>query len=140
LRQRQALFPEVELYVVEGGQRILDLLDGRGSLLLVDAVGASTSPGTIHRFEWPDQRVEALRSGSTHDLRPAEALRLAAALGIAPPRVVVFGIEAETIDPQPGLSQSVMVAVPELVRRLVKELEAGPIVKGNSSEPAGEEH
>jgi hydrogenase maturation protease len=126
--------------MVEGGQRILDLLDGRGTLLLVDAMTADTTPGTIHRFEWPDQRVEALRPGSTHDLRPAEALRLAAALGTAPPRVVVFGIEVERIDPQPGLSRSVTAAVPELVRRLVEELEGGPIIEGNSSKPAGEEH
>jgi hydrogenase maturation protease len=126
--------------MVEGGQRILDVLDGRGTLLLVDAVGASTRPGTIHRFEWPDQRVEALRPGSTHDLQPAEALRLATALGIAPPRVVIFGIEAESIDFQPGLSQSVMAAVPELVRWLVKELEASEIVEGKSAEPAGQEH
>ena len=122
LREQQGLPPEIEFYMVEGGQRILDLLDGRGTLFLVDAVGASTGPGTIHRFEWPDQRVEALRPGSTHDLRPAEALRLAEALGIAPPRVVVFGIEGATIAPQSGLSQAVLAAVPQLVRRLAAEL------------------
>jgi hydrogenase maturation protease len=140
LRERQGLSPEIEVYMVEGGQRILDVLDGRGTLLLVDAIAAGTRPGTIHRFEWPDRRVEALRPGSTHDLRPAEALRLAEALGIAPPRVVVFGMEVESLDPQAGLSQSVMAAVPELVRRLVEEMEGRPIVEGNSPEPVGEEH
>jgi hydrogenase maturation protease len=136
----QELRPGIEFYMVEGGQRILDVLDGRGTLLLVDAVGASTRPGTIHRFEWPDQRVEALRPGSTHDLRPAEALRLAAVLGIAPPRVIVFGIEAETIDPKPGLSQPVKAAAAELVRQLVDELKVGPIIEGYSSDPPLVEH
>ena len=122
LRERQDSRRDIEVHLVEGGQRILDVLDGRGTLLLVDAVGAKAGPGTIHRFEWPDPRVEALRPGSTHDLRPAEALRLAAALGIAPPRVVVFGMEVESLDPRSGLSPSVMASVPELVRQLVEEL------------------
>jgi hydrogenase maturation protease len=136
LRERQALRPEIEFYMVEGGQRILDVLDGRGTLLLVDAVGTSTRPGAIHRFEWPHQCVEALRPGSTHDLRPAEALRLAAVLGIAPLQVIVFGIEIETIDPHSGLSQSVRAAVPELVRRLVDELKVSATMEGNASDPS----
>jgi len=140
LRERQGLRPEIEFHMIKGGQRILDVLDGRGTLLLVDAVGPSTRPGTIHRFEWPDDRIETLRPGSTHDLRPAEALRLASVLGIAPQRAVIFGIEAESTDPQPGLSQPVMAALPELVRRLVDELETGPIVEGISPSPAGQEH
>jgi len=138
LRAQQNARKEIEVYLVEGGQRILDLLDGRGTLLLVDAVAAGASPGSIHRFHWPDQCIEALRPGSTHDLGPAEALRLAAALGIAPPRVVVFGIEIERIDLEPGLSQSVMAAVPELVRQLVEELEGSPILEKNSCAPARE--
>jgi hydrogenase maturation protease len=140
VRERRGFRPELEFYTVEGGQRILDVLDGRGTLLLVDAVRASTRPGTIHRFEWPDDRIESLRPGSTHDMRPAEALRLASVLGIAPARVIVFGIEAETIDPQQGLSQPVLAAVPELVRRLLNELEGGSIVEGHLPRPAGEEH
>jgi hydrogenase maturation protease len=122
LRERQDLPLEIEVYLVKGGQRILDVLDGRGTLLLVDAVEASTRPGAIHRFEWPDDRIESLRPGSTHDLRPAEALRLASVLGIAPARVIIFGIEAESIDPQGGLSQPVLAAVAEFVRRLLHEL------------------
>ena len=138
LREQQGLPPEIEFYMVEGGQRILDLLDGRGTLFLVDSVGASTTPGTIHRFDWPDQRIANLRPGSTHDLRPAEALRLAAALGIAPPRVLVFGIEIESLGPAPGLSPSVMAAVPELVRRLAVELEvehARDVAAARAAEP-----
>jgi hydrogenase maturation protease len=140
LRGRQGLGAEIEFYMVEGGQRILDVLDGRGTLLLVDAVATTTKPGTIHRFEWPDESIEALRPGSSHDLRPAEALRLASVIGIAPARMIVFGIEAETIDPQLGLSQPVLAAVPELVRRLLNELVAGPSAEGHAPSPAGEEH
>ena len=129
LRERPGLPPEIEFSLVEGGQRILDLLDGKGTLVLVDAVAAGVKPGTIQRFDWPDQRVEALRPGSTHDLRPAEALRLASALGIAPPCVVVFGIGIESLDQQPALSRSIMAVVPELVRRLQLELEENTVAQ-----------
>jgi hydrogenase maturation protease len=128
LREWPGLSPDIEMYLVEGGQRLLDVLDGCGTLLLVDAMSAGTRPGTIHRFEWPDGRVEALRPGSTHDLRPAEALRLAAALGIAPPHTVVFAMEVESLDPQPRLSYPVTAAVPTLLRQLVEELEDRPTV------------
>lgn len=122
LRDSGQVSPEIELYEVEGGQRLLDLLDGRGSLVLVDAATAGTRPGTIQCFSWPDQRLEALRPGSTHDLRPAEALRLAAALEIVPSHIVVFAVEVESLDLQPGLSPAVKAAVPELVQRLVELL------------------
>jgi hydrogenase maturation protease len=140
LRERPALQPGTEVYLVEGGQRLLDVLDGRGTLLLVDAVASDMKPGSIHRFEWPDQRIEALRPGSTHDLRPAEALRLAEVLGIAPSRVIVFGMEMENFGPLPGLSQSVMAALPDLVGRLMQELVRSLTVDGKSPEPVGEEH
>ena len=127
LRERPELKSEIEVYLVEGGQRLLDVLDGRGTLLLVDAVASGMKPGSIHRFEWPDRRIEALRPGSTHDLRPAEALRLAEVLGIAPSRVIVFGVEMENLGPLPGLSQSVMSALPHLVERLMEELGRGAL-------------
>jgi hydrogenase maturation protease len=124
LQEQREWGNDIEFHVVEGGQRLLDVLDGTGTLLLIDALAPAGSPGAIQRFEWPDQRVEVLRPGSTHHLRPAEALQLAETLGTLPPRVVVFGIEAASLDPHQGLSPAVAAAVPELVQRIVSELEA----------------
>lgn len=115
---------DIEFHVVEGGQRLLDVLDGQGTLLLIDALAPGGSPGSIQCFEWLDQRALVLRPGSTHHLRPAEALQLADTLGTLPPRVVIFGIEAASLDPHRDLSPAVAAAVPELVRRIVSELEA----------------
>jgi len=112
----------VELHAVEGGHQLLDRLDGRGTLLLIDAISSVVGPGTIHRFDWPDLPIESLRPGSTHDLGPGEALRLAAPLGLLPPRVIVWGVEAACFDARTGLSPAVAAAVPELVRRIAEEL------------------
>ena len=114
--------PGIELHAVEGGQGLIDLLDGRGTLLVVDAVVTGAVAGTVHCFGWPEPRVETLRPGSTHQVRPAEALRLAGTLGLLPPQVVVYGIELERLDPHVGLSPSVAAAVPVLAERLATEL------------------
>ncbi len=122
---------EIEFRALEGGQQLLDVLDGRGTLLLVDALVTPAAPGTIQRLEWPDPRLEALRPGTTHHLRLAETLQLAATLGLLPPQVVIWAIAAERFDPRAGLSPAVAAAVPGLVQRIVAELEGiqnrGPI-------------
>jgi hydrogenase maturation protease len=122
LRERQLWQPDIEFLTLAGGQRLLDVLDGHGTLVLIDAVERTTAPGTIHRFDYPDQRIDHLRPGSTHDMGPVQAIGLAAALAILPPRVVIYGIELESTPPQGGLTPAVVAAVSELVQRLANEL------------------
>lgn len=120
LRERLSDRRDVEFHLLEGGQRLLDVIDGQGTLLLIDALAGETT-GIIHRFEWPDPRVQVLRPRSTHQMRPAEALQLAEALGILPLRVIVFAIEASCFDPGAAPSTAAEKAVCELVCRLVDE-------------------
>jgi hydrogenase maturation protease len=130
---------EIEFHVLEGSHQLLDILDGHGTLILVDALASPPTlspksggegrvrgwtPGTIQRLEWPDSRLETLRPGTTHHLRPAETLQLAATLGLLPQSVVIWAIAGERFDPQTSLSQSVAAAVPEVVPQIVAELEA----------------
>lgn len=112
----------IDCQLVEGGQRLLDILDGRGTLVLVDALAGSGSSGNIRCFEWPDPRFQVLRPGSTHDLTPAEALALAEPLGLLPPTVRVYAIEGESFGPSQGLSTSVAAAVTELARKIVGDM------------------
>src|SRR5262249_40441021 len=97
----------IGFYRIEGGQRLLEILDGQGTLILVDASSSGATPGTIQRFAWPNERIEMLRPGSTHDMRPGEALNLAATLGIAPARVVVFAMEAQSMEPLANLNPAI---------------------------------
>lgn len=126
LRERPDLPRDIELIMVDGGQRLLDVLDGRGTLVLVDAVAAEGEPGTIHCLSWPDDRLETLRPGSTHDVNPAAALQLATTLGLAPPRIVVFGIEVERVDPESKIGPMALRAIGELVPCLVETLKGTP--------------
>jgi hydrogenase maturation protease len=123
LQREKAWVSEIEFHAVQGGQGMLDLLDGRGTLLLVDALASRVAPGTIQRLDWPDRCLEALRAGTTHHIRPIETLELAATLGVLPERIVIWAIAGECFDPQSGLSPAVAAAVPELVQRIIAELE-----------------
>lgn len=115
--------PGVQFHLLDGGQLLLDVLDGAGALWLVDAVQSGAAPGALHRFAWPDACLDGLRAGSTHDLRPAQALQLAAALGMLPAEVTVFGVEIGSLDPGAGLSAAAAAAVPALARRMADEMQ-----------------
>jgi hydrogenase maturation protease len=125
LRKRGGL-SEVELFEVDGGQRLLDHLDGRGTLILIDALTGGGSPGTIWRFEWPDARLDRMAPASTHALSPAAALELACALGLLPPRVVIHGLEIASSQPGDPLSAVAAAAVPRLALRIEEEVLSRP--------------
>ncbi len=122
LRKQLGKATEIETRVVDGGQRILDVLDGRGSLVLVDAVEPNDKPGTLLQLEWPNAAVESLRAGSTHDFPPSEALKIAETLGMLPQKVVLFGIEASTVAPGDSLSANVRSAADQVVDRIMHML------------------
>jgi hydrogenase maturation protease len=122
LRLIRPRLPGVEFFEVGGGQCLLDLLDGQGTLILIDGLAGDGPPGTIRRFTWPDSCLDAMVPGSTHALGPAEALRLAAALGLLPPYVVIFCVEIAGFHPEVGVSAIVATAVPEMAQRIEKEL------------------
>ncbi|MEZ4380064.1 MAG: hydrogenase maturation protease [Nannocystaceae bacterium] len=77
------------------GPGLVDLLDVQGPVLLLDVVRSGAAPGTIHELEL-DALVDASLAQaqvSSHGFGPAEALRLAAALGRALPPGRFVGVE-----------------------------------------------
>ena len=114
--------------VVDFGIRGLDLayalLDDLDATIMVDAVPRGGPPGSLYVIE-PDP-VEAgdLPLGDPvvegHSMDPVRVLRMAAAMGGRPGRVLVVGCEPATLgsdeDPAMGLSPSVESAVDEAVR------------------------
>jgi hydrogenase maturation protease len=133
--------PELEalpgVEVVEAGPalRVLDLLEGVGAVLVVDAVrstGRARRPGDLVRFEAGPHGLpaEARSSLSSHGLGLAEAIGLAGALGRVP-RLVFLGVEAGDTTAGRPLSAAVARAIPDLqalaaveVARLLEEAPA----------------
>ena len=116
----------VELF--EGGTAGLDLLDviaDRRKLVLVDAVNAPGTPGTVVHQPLARRPGPASFAGhSLHHLGMLEVLDTAHHLGNAPSEVVVVGVVPCVIAPGLELSPDVEAALPMVVR-LVQE-EIGP--------------
>lgn len=114
----------------------LDLLgvwDGARLAVVVDAVRSGEVPGTVRQVElaggipvageWSGGRDRLTGTTSTHGIGLSGVLRLARAVGRAPERVVVVGIEGERFSHGDWLSPAVAAAVPEAVRLVVELVE-----------------
>jgi hydrogenase maturation protease len=116
----------VEVRELEGEPvSLVEAWDGADEVYVVDAVRSGSPPGTVHRLDASDEPLPAtLSAASTHTLGVGEAIELARALGRLPARLVVFGIEAESIAAGAELTPAVEGAVDETVELLLAELRA----------------
>lgn len=101
----------------------MDAWDGAAEVFVVDAVRSGSPPGMLHRIDASTGPLPAtLSAASTHTLGVGEAIELARALGRLPERLVLYGIEAESIAAGAELTPSVAAAVDDAVGRLLQEL------------------
>jgi hydrogenase maturation protease len=103
----------------------LDLLgrwDGADLAIVIDAVHSDAAPGTVRVVD-----LKAPNAGhaatSTHGISLSGVLRLAQAIGRAPVRVIVVGIEGEDFGRGTGLSPAVGAAVELAVKEVVDLIE-----------------
>jgi hydrogenase maturation protease len=103
----------------------LDLLgrwDGADLAIVIDATQAAGAPGAVRVVDLAE-RTERPGVTSTHGISLSGVLRLAQAVGRAPARVIVVGIEGEDFGKGPGLSPAVDAAVPLAVSKVVELIE-----------------
>jgi hydrogenase maturation protease len=103
---------------------LLDIPPHYRQWIIVDASRGGGSPGTIQRLIWPDARLMAARTVSSHGLDLAVVLELAMRLGRLPPRVVIFTIEgaATAFGPAATVSAPVAAAIPTVVAHILAEI------------------
>ncbi len=120
LAQRE-LPPGVE--VLDGGTSGADLVDhleGRTMVIVIDAASGDGPPGTIYRCEARDL-IEQEGSLSLHEFGLADSLHMADQLGCAPQRVVVLGVQPATLEPGLDLSPEVAAALPRVLKLALAE-------------------
>jgi hydrogenase maturation protease len=110
---------------------LLDRWADADRLVLIDAVVAGAVPGACHRLG-DDAPLRTDAGASTHGFGVAATLALARALGRAPARVEVWGIEGAAFAPGAPLTPAVARAAQALAARLASELTAGD---GPSAQP-----
>lgn len=105
-----------------GGLDLLQVLEGRQRVVVVDAADVGREPGQFVRFT-PDQArlAQAADRFSLHNAGLGEILALANALGRTLPHMVIFGVQPAEIGWREGLSPAVEAALPAMIDAVLEE-------------------
>jgi hydrogenase maturation protease len=123
-RLRDRAPADVEIVETDGeAAKLLDLMEGRARVVIVDACLSGRSPGTIHSLDANAGPLpRPMFAMSSHAIGLVESVELARAIGLLPRRCRVLAIEAARFDLGAGLSSPVAAAVDEAVERLLSLL------------------
>jgi len=106
------------------GLQLLQELDGRDALIVLDVVRSGRPPGSLTRLAGDEVPAFLRQKISPHQLGLADLLATARLNGSVPERLVLLGIEPKTIDTGLELSAEVKAGLPGLADRLAEELKA----------------
>ena len=107
------------------GLNLLGCLEGRRTLIILDALALRKKPGSVSVLRADELReLGARRSSTAHEGNAGELLAAAALLGQIPEQVFVVGVEPERLETGVGLSAPVQAAVPEAVARARELIQA----------------
>lgn len=125
-RRLQGIDLPAEVEVIDGGTGGLDLLDtieGREKVIVIDAVRAGQPPGTIYRFSGEDIEEKKKSWLSLHDIDMTDLLKLADVLGVKRPEITVLGIEAKDMESADlELSPEIEAKIPRVIEFVLKEI------------------
>jgi hydrogenase maturation protease len=100
------------------------LIQGYRRVIIVDAAQMGLLPGEWRCFEPDTVELGAANLwGTLHNAGLAEVLSLASALGILPPKIIIYGIQPEDIGWEQRLSAAVRTAVLAVGAAILNELE-----------------
>jgi hydrogenase maturation protease len=78
---------------------LLDVWDGAGLVVLVDATSGGAEPGAVRVFDASREKLPAGFTGtSTHAFSLAQAIELGRALGRLPEELVIVGVEGASFE------------------------------------------
>ena len=110
---------------LDAGTSIIDLmeeLNGRRKVVVIDAVRGGQSPGTLYRFSPEDVAAEAVPADSLHQVGLLETLRLAELVDCRPEQVVIIGAQPEDTSLKIGLTEAVAAAVLRAAEMVMAEI------------------
>jgi len=117
--------PNVE--VIDGGTQglgIVNLIEGRRQVIVIDAADVGKSPGQFARFTLNEVHLQGDDQHlSIHATGLRDALLLAQALNILPPEMIIFGVQPKQLAWDSVLSPEVEAALPALVSAALAEVE-----------------
>jgi hydrogenase maturation protease len=104
------------------GAELPALLGEAEVAIVVDAVAGGGAPGTVYRLSGRHLPPPAGAGLSCHGMGLQTLLELAEALGRFPSTLIVYGIEAETVEPHRAMSDSVWRAVARVAEDIKRDI------------------
>ena len=123
LRTGYALPPNVEL--VDGGtwgMNLLPIIEDAAELILIDAIDAGQTPGSLVRLERDRLPRYLATKISPHQVDLRDVLGLAELRGTLPANTVALGLQPESIEFRNSLSDVLRCRVDTLARAVAQEL------------------
>jgi hydrogenase maturation protease len=105
------------LELASGGLDLLYSFEKAEIILFVDAVQSGAPAGTVHLLPLPSREVvpRAMGRVSSHGWGLVETLRLARSLGLRVPRLMLLGVELESVTPGAPRTPAVDAALESVV-------------------------
>ena len=114
----------------------MELWTGADRVIVVDAVGASDSPGAVSRFDTTHRPLPTqIYRDSTHVFSLVEAIELSRALNLLPRELLIFGVEGQNFAAGTNVSPAVEVGIENMVRSVMQEVIAFPDSAQNITAP-----
>ena len=126
LARQAAEFPNVDfLELGTGGMALLHVLAGRKTALILDCAHMGAAPGVMRRFT-PDTVRDSGTSPhfSLHEGDLLNLIALSQRVDECPERIIIFGIQPETLNPGETVSPILQARLPEYLALITKELKA----------------
>ncbi|MDK2744484.1 MAG: hydrogenase maturation protease [Nitrospira sp.] len=123
---RQIIGGRAEVIEAEmAGVDLIELMKSAYAVILIDAARSGQASGTVHRLDASAGPIGCqIFPRSSHAIGMVDALELARAMGVLPPKVIVYGIEAGNTEAGQPLSSPVAKAVDQVVDQVIQECEA----------------
>lgn len=124
--QKMNLPDDVE--ILDGGTASLDLLeilDNREKVIIVDAVQGGGEPGTLYRFTPDDIRANRPVTTSLHQVGLLETLTTLELSGNIPRNITIYGIEPKSLDWSLELSPEIAAMIPRIIELVLDDIRAG---------------
>ena len=126
LEARQEEFPGVDFVDLgTAGARVLHAIAGRRKAIFVDCAFMDEAPGTLRRFLPDEVRTQKrLPRMSLHEGDLLKFLELSRKVGEAPEKVVIFGIQPESLEQGETLSLTLASNMDRYIAAIAEEIRA----------------
>jgi len=106
------------------GHDLIDVIENRKKIIVVDCVRGGCEPGSIYCFG-PDDVCEQgnYNMTSLHQVGILEIFALSQAFGSPPQEVIIFGVEPFSTDLHMGLSPLIEDKMPKVIEMVMQELQ-----------------